>query len=211
MSSEILSGDDGLPARPIEWRSVGKDRLALALTGRGAHVQDLEARLARHVEAARGEGRREGEAAGEARARQQLEPLYERLSRTIAELADYRPRLRRNAEQDVVKLAVAVARKILRRELTVDPEALLGIVKAALDRVDVRECHLIRLHPADAGPVARYLENLGVPLKIDLRPDPALERGSAIFETARGELDASLGVQLAEIEAGFTDLLERRR
>jgi flagellar assembly protein FliH len=41
-------------------------------------------------------------------------------------------------------------------------------------------------------------------------PDPGLERGAAVLETARGELDASIETQLAEIERGFADLVEGR-
>ena len=37
-----------------------------------------------------------------------------------------------------------------------------------------------------------------------------LTQGSAVFETSRGELDASVDTQLAEIERGLTDVLERR-
>jgi len=40
--------------------------------------------------------------------------------------------------------------------------------------------------------------------------DPQLTPGSAVFETSRGELDASVSTQLDEIQRGLTDLVRRR-
>ena len=54
-------------------------------------------------------------------------------------------------------------------------------------------------------------EPLRLPPAVEVVSDGGLARGSAIFETSRGELDASAGVQLAEIERGFADALARRR
>ena len=52
--------------------------------------------------------------------------MLERLARAIDELAGLRPRLRQEAEADLVQLALAIARRVLRREIAVDPEALHG-------------------------------------------------------------------------------------
>ncbi len=68
-----------------------------------------------------------------------------KLARSIEELTGLVSRYRREAEQDVVALALAVARRILHRELTVAPEALLGLVKAALDKMEAREVHQVRV------------------------------------------------------------------
>ena len=45
---------------------------------------------------------------------------------------------------------------------------------------------------------------------IVVAPDPAREPGTVIFETERGDLDASVESQLREIERGLTDRLERK-
>jgi flagellar assembly protein FliH len=45
---------------------------------------------------------------------------------------------------------------------------------------------------------------------LELVSDAKLPRGSAIFETSRGDLDASIDTQLLEIERGFTDIIRRR-
>ena len=84
-----------------------------------------------------------------------------KLARSIEELTGARPRYRREAEQDVVALALAIARRILHRELTVAPDALLGLVKAALDKLEAREVHQVRVSRQDAADGAAILRANG--------------------------------------------------
>jgi len=126
-------------------------------------------------------------------------------SRTIEELAAIKPRLRGEAESDVVRLAVAIARRVLRRELTVDPSAIEGLVKAALEQLDTREITRVRVHPDHEAALRRCLEKVVVDRTIELAADGTLERGAVLFETARGNLDASVETQLREIERGLAD------
>src|SRR5207248_4550222 len=106
---------------------------------------------------ARADGVREGEGAARSRAGAELETALERLARTIEELAAMRSRLRREAEADTVKLAVAIARRVIRRELAVDPEALHGLVLGALEKLQAQEICRVRVHPAQVSAVAALL------------------------------------------------------
>ena len=108
-------------------------------------------------------------------------------------------------------LAIAIARRVLHRELATDPEAILGLVKAAFQRCDARETYRLRVSPTDAEVVRENREPLRLPPAVEIVSDAGLARGSAIFETSRGELDASAATQLAEIERGFADVLAMRR
>lgn len=160
---------------------------------------------------ARDAGFREGEAAGRAQAQAALTPVIERLARSIDELAALRPRLREQAEAGLIRLAVAIARRVVRRELTVDPGAITGLVKAALEQLAAHEGLRVRVHPEHEAAVRSCLAGVGGAADIEVTGDAALERGSAVFETARGTLDASAETQLAEIERGLTDRLRSPR
>jgi flagellar assembly protein FliH len=151
-----------------------------------------------------------GLSAGAQQERIRVDPVLARLARTIADLGEARTKALMEADHDIVQLAIAVARRILRRELTVDPDSLAGIVKAALERIATRETQRVRVNPEDAGCIERHLQSAGTPPRIEVCADSSLERGSVIFETARGNLDASVSTQLTEIERGLTDMLRRR-
>jgi len=128
----------------------------------------------------------------------------------VAELDGMRKNLRAEAEEAAVTLALAVARRVLHREIAADPDAILGLVKAASQKCAARETQRLRVSPRDAETIREQQSRLNLPPGLEIVADANLERGSAIFETSRGDLDASVDTQLTEIERGFVDVLKRR-
>ena len=216
MSSRVHLPDDSPPATPVAWRQVrtagGDDPRELV----GELQRDFESRAAtleqqfeRQVREARAAGIREGEAAGHSRAAAELQPVLERLARSIDEIGQMRARLRRDAESDLVRLSLAIARRVLRRELAIDPEALHGLVLASLEKLQLQEISRVRVHPSHAAPVAAALPKSFTGSPIEVIADPSCEPGGVIFETTRGNLDASVETQLQEIERGLADRLRK--
>lgn len=174
-----------------------------------AQLAQLEAQYQQKIREARASGLREGEVAGRNRAAADLQPVMERLTLSIQEIANLRVRLRGEAESDVVQLALAIARRIVHRELTSDPDALRGLVLAALEKLKGQEISRVRVHPSHLATVKSALQpalNGGL---VEVVSDPSRELGSVIFETSRGNLDASVDSQLQEIERGLTDRLRK--
>lgn len=159
------------------------------------------------AQAAYAQGHQDGALSAQREAEVQVRAVTERLARSIEEITGMRQRLRHEAEEDVVALAIAIARRVLHREITMDPEALLGLAKAALEKIDVRELHRVRMHPQSAPLLQEHLEKIGLPRRVEVFADPGLERGAVILETGRGTLDASVESQLVEIERGFADMV----
>ena len=205
MSSKLHHG--GLEAQPIAWNSVSPmpSPSYMSSGGSGSYAGDTDQRL----NAAYHKGLDEGRAEARQEIGGKLDAAYERLARTIEELSGLRARFRHEAEEDVVALALAVARRILHRELTMAPDALLGLVKAALEKIEAREIHRVRIRPDDAAMVQQHLEKMGLPRRVEVTADPGLANGAAIFDSSRGALDVSVETQLAEIERGFADLVRR--
>jgi flagellar assembly protein FliH len=216
MSSRVLLPDDRRRVEAILWRDATAPRRP-AEPAAHAREQPYEAakELARaeweqRVAEARSIGLREGEAAGRGRAEAELRATLERLARSIEEIAALRSRLRREAEADTVKLALAIARRVIRRELAVDPETLHGLVLAALEKLQAREICRVRVHPAQVEGVAALLRKSAGGIAIEVVPDASRDPGVVVFETERGNLDASVESQLGEIERGLADSLRRQ-
>jgi flagellar assembly protein FliH len=212
MSSDIARPGDPRSPTPITWRRVGSPATGIAaLPEMAAPASAVPlpagANLEERIKQAYASGMREGEAAGRSRAAAELQPVLERLQRSIAELAGLRARFRREAETDLIRLALAIARRILRRELAVDPDAIHGLVLAALEKLQGQEICRVRVHPAHAGIVSGCLRQVAAAAAVEVLPDASRELGTVIFETERGNLDASVESQLREIERGLSDRL----
>ena len=210
MSSK-LRWDASISLEPIDWPAANSPRAypdAGALTRQqDARRQHLAPDGEQKAQAAYSQGHRDGVAAAHKEAEAQVRAIVERLAHSIDEITGMRQRLRHEAEEDMISLSIAIARRVLHREITIDPGALLGIAKAALEKIDVRELHRVRVHAGSAAMLQDALEKIGLPRRVEVVADPALERGAVILETGRGMLDASVETQLVEIERGFADMV----
>lgn len=160
------------------------------------------------IEASRQEGFEDGRraAAGENRAEQ--ESMRRQLASSLSEAVRARRQLLEQADEDLVRLAVAIAEKVLNRQLQIDPDALRGVARAALDRIAGKEVQAVRMHPEDREAVEKELGS-GERSVLRLLSDASLARGTLLFETEFGILDCSVSTQLEEIERGLTDRLRR--
>lgn len=150
----------------------------------------------------------EGAAVGKEQAAAEVQPVIERLTKTLSELSTLRSKMRRESEKDLLKLSIAIARRVLHREVTVDPESIEGLIKVALEKLNTRDTCRVRIHPSHAEFLKRSFDGTNSQ-KIELVADASLRPGDAIFDTAHGTLDASIESQLSEIERGFADRLQR--
>jgi flagellar assembly protein FliH len=173
-------------------------------------IAELESQRGMEVEQARQNGLEQGLRQGRQEAAAEMESALDRLAQTIQEVAQVKRKVRSEAENELVKLSLAIARRILHRELTADPQALRGVVYAALQRLQNREITRIRVFPAAVPAVRAALERNGGMAAIEIVADGLLPAGGLLFETALGELDASVETQLQEIERGFADRLQLR-
>jgi flagellar assembly protein FliH len=218
MSSKLLRGAS-IATEQMAWRQVDSSEAIagesqspssyISEPGLPAGGSRAAGEIEQRLQTAHQQGFEAGQAAVRQSLAQPLEAMQMKLARSIEELSGSRLRYRREAEQDVVALALAVARRILHRELTMVPEALLGLVKAALDKMEAREVHQARVSREDAPMVRQFLEQMGLPQRIEVIADPGIERGGVVLESSRGALDASVDTQLSEIERGFADLVRR--
>jgi len=208
----VLGPGDPHPDTPLEWRQVRQDsfnatEIAPAVAAR---LAQMERECQQRIQVARAAGVREGEAAGRQQAMAELQPVLGRLARSIEEMGGMRARFRREAESDLIALSIAIARRVLRRELAVDPEALHGLVLAALEKLQAQEIRRVRVHPSHAAMVAACLREVGG-LAVEVVADAAREPGAVVFESERGNLDASVESQLREIERGLADRMRRSK
>jgi len=214
MSSK-LRPPDGAGAVPFAWKEValppGEARPGPALEKPGPAAAEAHARrqAEQREREARAAGYREGEAAGKKSAAAELEPVLARLTRSIEEMAGLRAALRREAESDMLRLALEIARRVLRRELAVDPDAIRGLAMAALEKLQGREISRVKLHPSHAPMVSELLRKGAPGQAVEVIADASREVGTVVFESERGSLDASVDTQLQEIGRGLADCLRR--
>lgn len=144
------------------------------------------------------QGARAGLQQGYSEGSQALEEFQSRkaadLARQMAQLmASFQAEmalLESQVASDLVSLAVDIAREVLRRELSFDPQALLPAAREALRSLGEGASQLeLHLNPGDAAQLAPHLEQMQAG-QCKLREDPQLPRGSCRVEADTGIAEA---------------------
>jgi flagellar assembly protein FliH len=214
-SSRILREEEHSVVTPVWWRDTAagvpsvRSREAAGPSAVHAPERDQNPDRERIEREAYQRGFNEGKGVGREQAAAELKPVLDRLAQTLAELSSLRSRIRKDAEGDLLKLSISVARRVLHRELTLDPESIEGLIRIALEKLQSRDLCRVRVHPDQEPAIRASMERFSNSHKVELIPDPSMQCGDVLFETAHGNIDASIEAQLREIERGFADRLGR--
>jgi flagellar assembly protein FliH len=152
-------------------------------------------------------GFHQGEKAGLAIAEKKIEANMRRYSEAILAVGKLRSQLYSQVEREVVKLAVAVAKKIVHREIRVDQEIIQTLVKVALSHVAEKAAVTVHLHPMDYNYLLDHKAELSCGADegqdIALLADKSIDRGGCLIETSCGDIDARIEEEFREIERSF--------
>lgn len=161
-------------------------------------------------EAGRGQGLREGreiEARGQRALLQEAEKQGAEQAANLAnQFAIERDGFLETVEQEVVKLALAIAARILRREAQTDHLFLVGAVRVALGQLASTLQVRLRVPASDASPWAETLAHIpNLKVKPVVVPDESMHGGDCAIETDLGSVDLGLPAQLHQMECALFD------
>ncbi|MEP6923850.1 MAG: type III secretion system stator protein SctL [Pyrinomonadaceae bacterium] len=140
--------------------------------------------------------REEAYAAGKAEAATEF-------TETIAAAYEMRETALREVEQDVLKLSIKLAEKIIGREIKSDKQTIADTVATAMRNVRQQERLIIRVNPLDFPNIQEFkntLSHSGRAQFLDIEPDPKITSGGCIIESEVGTVDARLETQLKILE-----------
>jgi len=145
-----------------------------------------------------------GEAAGRERAAAELAPLLSSLKGILAELEGLRERVVRGAEEEIVRFALEVARRVVGREARSGTEVVGAIVSGVLGRLEHAERITLRLNPEDLERLKRSQAELVAAWtrggRVRLEADPAVTAGGCLADSDCGDIDARLERCFAVVE-----------
>lgn len=199
----------------IDWEAVANetreviDRAAAGgealLRDAAARARDLLALAQTQSDAiqaaARAAGHEEGVAAGRSEIETQLGAAVAALQGVVDEARAQRQKIIETAEPELVKLAMAIAERIVHEQITVDPNVVLENVRQALTRLVGREVVTLRVHPADLEMIRAHRDAIAASNDVEhLRvvEDQRVDRGGVVVETDAGTIDAKISTQIRE-------------
>jgi flagellar assembly protein FliH len=140
---------------------------------------------------------------GKRQAERGLANVFKALRDAVEDLVTLKEQVLRASEEDLLKLAVMIARKVIHQEITTDRLILAKVVSAAVSNASDRDELVIRLNPEDHRLVSAhkhlYLNGCSDERFVELRADDVIPPGGCIVDTVMGEIDARTDSQVDEI------------
>ena len=143
------------------------------------------------------EGYTRGQRTADEEMERRLEDIQQQLRATIEEIGTLAPQTMRRADREMIHLAVAMAEKIVRREVRAEPSVLVDMARAAIDRLGERITAVIHLNPVDLDAIVN--DGSGRIGTLDVVADPELPRGGCTIRTNLGAIDAGIDAQMREL------------
>lgn len=110
--------------------------------------------------------------------------------------------------KDILELGVEVAKKIIKKEVTLDNEILASILQEVIDKVSHDEQKVtIKVNSDDLEyaqeVVPKFLNQARIDAKTAVVPDEEIEKGSCTLVVSNGVVDANFKTQIKLIENAF--------
>jgi flagellar assembly protein FliH len=188
---------------PIE--TLAKEEAAVT----DLQMRSLEELTAERIETARREAVVEARLQGEVELAERIMGERSRLQRVEEEFRGERTRYFSAVESEVVKLALAIAARVLHREAQLDPFLLNGVVRVALEKIAKDSAVVLRV-PMNELERWEGVCDAGQHSALKLVGDEGMQPGECVLETNVGRVELGVSAQLEEIERGFFDLMAQR-
>lgn len=142
-------------------------------------------------------GYEQGERSGAQAAAARGDAMLRRLGETLEQLSALRGELIQKTERQLVQLALAIAGRILRREISLDRDLLVAMARVAIDRLGETASATIRLNPDDYA-LVRHAGAGAEHSAVRVIADPLVSPGGCLVQSDFGLMDVGIDAQLTE-------------
>jgi flagellar assembly protein FliH len=206
-SPEIIAAAEAKAAQIVAAAEAQAAQLAQIAHQEAAIVLDAaRAEIAQMEQAAYAEGYRVSMAA----ARQDLHIQLEQAAALLDGAHDAKAVVLAEAEPEVIRLALAIAKRVIHREIATDPRIVVDTVRESLRRLGGRAVARVRVNPAELPALNEAWHELtNVAREIEFVPDDSVSPGGCLVESRQGDIDALVETQVAAVAAQFLDVADR--
>jgi flagellar assembly protein FliH len=133
----------------------------------------------------------------------EISRLREELTSTIGQMTALTRQIAEQAETELLELSLDIAKKIVGREVSIDREVALYLVKISLAKLHNRTFATIHLNPIDFAFIEAHRDRLDFQGSIEIVEDRSVSPGGCLVHTETGAIDGRIESQFDEIAHGL--------
>jgi flagellar assembly protein FliH len=145
-------------------------------------------------------GYQEGFLAGQA----EVDKVIKQKEAVILDLKAAQQKMFTDNEQAMVELALAIAEKVIHKQVDLDPSVTVEIAKSVLREAHAGESYLLFVHPSKLESMVQYKSQLAPQMPmgatLQIMADPEIAGGGCRLETNLGFSDGTIESQLNEVK-----------
>lgn len=147
---------------------------------------------------------KEGYKAGLETAQSDIEQLRE----SIKNFMDSKREVFEFIAPDILEISIDIARKIVKKEITQDPQIILDNILGVMKTISKDEPRvLLKVNPEQVAVVKenipQIVDTLGLEIRTNVVSDDTIDLGGCIIQTSNGIVDATIDTQLEIIKEAF--------
>lgn len=209
IKEEMLKDAKDFAERQIrEASEVAEKLLADAKAQIEAWWEDRRSQDENLADALKAEGYRQGYEEGSAKAESEMKALMERTTEEASGLLqqayEAKEELIQEAEPFLVDLSCAIAEKVLDRQLTIESEFMIELIRKNLTRKREKGIISLCVSPSHFAFVHAAREELAMSVdsqaELQILPDATVKDRGCVIRSSFGSVDARIDTQLAEIK-----------
>ena len=166
------------------------------------------------ISRAREEAKSIREAASKEGYQEGLEKAKEDISNLRSEISNFmgaKDELFNEIAPDILDISLDIAKKIIKKEVTENPESILGNIKEVLKDLSKEETKImLKVNPSQAAflkeRVPEEVSMSGLEAKVIIMPDEEITEGGCILTTTNGVIDATLETQIGIIAEALKEV-----
>lgn len=142
----------------------------------------------------------------------EVDRLIARLGKIIEGAIDKREMIIQDAEEQVVRIILLIARKVVKAISREQEGIVIENIKSALEKIQGKEEVIIRVNAQDLEMTTEHRDEFLSMLEdlkhVTVLEDSRVEKGGCMIETDFGSVDARISTQLEEMEDKIRDLAQ---
>mgnify|MGYP000902493050 CR=1 FL=1 len=114
-------------------------------------------------------------------------------------------------EADIIRMIMAIAKKVIATELSLNPNIIAGVIREAINFLDQPENLTVYVNPTD---LEKVLEIMNLEISgyngdsPRMRPDESVSNGGCILESEAGTVDARMETRIEGVQTALMEVID---
>ena len=179
-------------------------------------AENLKLQVQQEAEEIKQEAFKEGYENGLKKANEEIEAdrqlAIQQSKEMIEEARQTKLEIMNSSESDMVRLAMAVAKKVIAGELITNPNVIINVLREALGFLDSAENIKVYVNQRDMDRILEVMKTERFPdignsdLNIELKPDNRISTGGCVLESETGSVDARYETRVENINKAIQEV-----